>query len=59
MDDETKKKIESLQISIGATAELLGFMRSQLITNGFTKEEAVGLCAVMLLKIITSNEESA
>ena len=43
MDEETKKKIENLLVGVGAIAELLGFMRNQLMQNDFTREEAVGM----------------
>ena len=59
--DEKKKLIEE-QISqlitgIGATAEFLGIMRSSLIKNGFTREEAVGLCGAALVAIISPKKE--
>jgi len=51
--DEIKKKIDQLVTSIGATGEFLGVLRESLINNGFTRAEAVYICAQVLTGIMT------
>lgn len=54
-NEEIKDKIEQLVTAIGATGELLGATRDSLTRNGFTREEAVDICAKMLVGIMTNN----
>lgn len=54
--DEIKKKIDELVTSIGATGELLGALRITLINNGFARDEAVYMCAQVLIGMTTGNK---
>lgn len=54
-NEEIQEKIEQLVTAIGATGELLGATRDSLTRNGFTREEAVDICAKLLVGIITNN----
>lgn len=40
---ESKLDVKAILTSIGALAEIAGFMRDQLVTRGFTREEAVAI----------------
>ena len=51
---EVEKKIEEVITSVGATGELLGVMRDALIKNGFTREEAVDICAKMIVGMLNN-----
>ena len=53
--DEINKRIESLVTGIGVTGEFLGLLRKSLETNGFTREEAVGMCTKILLETLINN----
>ena len=48
MSEEAKRKIEEMITAVGAMGELLGEEREAFMRNGFTREEAVSLCAVIL-----------
>ena len=48
---------KEILIALGATSEVLGIFRDQLITNGFTREEAIDLCKTCLSTILTKNTE--
>lgn len=54
-NEEIKEKIEQLVTAIGATGELLGATRDSLTRNGFTREEAVDICAKLLVGVMTNN----
>lgn len=51
MPEEIKKQINETLNGIGATCELLGFLRDTLIQNGFTREEAVGMATEVLIEM--------
>ena len=42
-NDDIKAEIQKTIDSIGALCELAGIMRESLISNGFTREEAIGI----------------
>lgn len=50
-------ELDKLITSIGALAEWMGVFRNALIDNGFTREEAVGLCAEILANQLHRNED--
>lgn len=49
---EIENKITEMITAIGAMGEFLGCTRDMLIKNGFTREEAVAMCATMLSNIV-------
>ena len=49
--------VDKFLTSLGALAESMGVFRDNLIENGFTREEAVGLCAEMLANLFHRNED--
>ena len=55
--DDINAKINGLVIAIGAAGELLGATRDSLLRNGFTREEAVDICAKMLLNMMKTKGE--
>lgn len=40
---ESKLDVKAILTSVGAIAEIAGFMRDQLTKQGFTREEAVAI----------------
>lgn len=40
---ESKLDVKAILTNVGALAEIAGFMRVQLVTRGFTREEAVAI----------------
>ena len=55
MTEEARKKIEEITTAIGAACEVVGFLREQLMNNGFTRDEAVGMCCEVLTGMIIPN----
>lgn len=53
MTDETKKEIRAIMDGLGAICEIAGFLRKQLMANGFTRKESVAMCAEVLVELIT------
>ena len=51
-------EIESLITSIGALAEALGVFRDTLTKNGFSREEAMFLCAKFLDTMHRNNNDN-
>ena len=49
MSDNVKQFIQGL----GAIAESCGILRDQLISNGFTRTEAITLCRTYLQSLVT------
>jgi len=49
-------EVEKFLTSLGALAEALGSFRDNLMKNGFSRDEAVGLCAEMLSNLFNRNE---
>lgn len=45
---------EAIMNSIGAVAEMAGFMMAQLEKNGFTHEEAVATASKMVVAMLTN-----
>lgn len=55
-EDFIKTQIENLMLAVGATGEFLGYMRESLMKNGFSREEAVGMCNIALAKLLTPRD---
>ena len=51
MNEEIEKVINSL----GAICEIAGFMREQLMNNGFTREEACSMTLEYIIALTTNN----
>lgn len=58
-DKNIQQKLEELALGIGAMGELLGAIRSSLITNGFTREEAVAMCTSILSTLLLQSKNEA
>jgi len=46
--EDVSKQIEALIVGIGAVGEYLGLLKTSLVKNGFTNEEAVTICSQLL-----------
>ncbi len=57
MSEEARKLLEDTMTGIGAACEIVGFLRDNLIRNGFTREEAVMMSTEALLELLTLGRE--
>ena len=46
---ETKEALEQMNIAIGALSEMAGALRKHLMANGFSRKEAVQICAKLVV----------
>jgi hypothetical protein len=56
MSEETKKAIKDMLDAIGATCELIGYLRKQLMANGFSRKESLMMCTEVLLAMLTPGD---
>ena len=58
MDKEKiEREINNLLTAIGAMGEYLGMLRGVLMKNGFTREEAVAMCAQAMVAMTTGGNK--
>ena len=58
-DYENKKQmIEETTNALGAVSELAGFLRDQLMNNGFKRGEAVFICSQFVENMLNPNNSS-
>lgn len=50
-------ELKKLVDSVGATAELIGILRSALIQVGFSEQDSLYLCSEVLKSIFTSKNK--
>lgn len=58
ISDDTKKMLQDTINALGATCEIVGYLKDQLIANDFTREEAVMMCTEVLVELITSGRNN-
>jgi len=58
-DYENKKQmIDETTNTLGAVSELAGFLRDQLMNNGFKRGEAVFICSQFVSNMLNPNRSS-
>lgn len=55
MNEEARQKLEAITTALGAMCEMVGFLREQLMNNGFTRDEAVNMCCEVLVEMVLPN----
>ena len=53
-----KQMIEETTNALGAVSELAGFLRDQLMNNGFKRGEAVFICSQFVENMLNPNNSS-
>ena len=53
-----KQMIEEMTNALGAVSELAGFLRDQLMNNGFKRGEAVFICSQFVENMLNPNNSS-
>jgi len=57
MDDEIKDQLNDVINALGATCEIVGFLKTTLEKNGFTHEEAVMMATKVLVELVCIRKE--
>lgn len=57
MTEDAKRQIKAMMDGIGAICEIVGFLRKQLMANGFTRKESVMMATEVLLELMTLGKE--
>lgn len=58
MSDELHDAIEAMMTAMGAACEMSGFLFSQLLKQGFTREEAMPIVEKYLLGMLTTKGDN-
>ena len=56
--ENKKQMIEEMTNALGAVSELAGFLRDQLMNNGFKRGEAVFICSQFVKNMLNPNSSS-